>query len=103
MSCRDRVLRSPYRINTVVQLDEATGVDLQADVVLKFSPASNLAPALQEANTNESTPKLPGAGIATCTIRLLCESAEETTVIGTKGPLTTQSPGHCSTNLPVSD
>lgn len=93
--------RLPDSIKAVGQLDEATGVDLQAAVILNFAPTSNLAPALDESNTKESTPKLPGAGVATCTMGMLCESAEETTVIGTKGRLTIQSPGHCPTKLSV--
>jgi dihydrodiol dehydrogenase / D-xylose 1-dehydrogenase (NADP) len=93
--------RLPDSVKAVGQLDEATGVDLQAAVILNFAPTSNLAPALDESNTKESTPKLPGAGVATCTMGMLCESAEETTVIGTKGRLTIQSPGHCPTKLSV--
>jgi dihydrodiol dehydrogenase / D-xylose 1-dehydrogenase (NADP) len=33
---------------------------------------------------------------------MLCESVEQTVVIGTKGRLTIQSPGHCPTSLHVS-
>lgn len=51
---------TPDQIKTVGQLDSATGVDLQASIVLNFSPVSDLAPALDTTNTKENTPKLPG-------------------------------------------
>jgi len=90
---------TPDQIKTVGQLDSATGVDLQASIVLNFSPVSDLAPALDTTNTKENTPKLPGAGLATLSFGMLCESTEETTVIGTKGRLKICSPGHCPTKL----
>jgi len=93
--------RLPESIMAVGQLDEVTGVDLQAAMILNFAPTSNLAPALDESCPNESTPKLPGAGVAACTVGMLSESAEETTVVGTKGRLTIHTPGHCPTKLSV--
>ena len=51
---------APHEVKAVGQLDIATGVDLQGTMVLNFPATNNLAPALDESNTNESTPKLPG-------------------------------------------
>jgi hypothetical protein len=44
----------------VGQVDEGTGVDLQAAMILSFPPTSNVQPALDETNKDEATPKLPG-------------------------------------------
>ena len=98
--------RLPDIIKAVGQVDQATGVDLQASMSLRFAPTStsNLPPAtMEESNIHErKTPKLPGAGMATCTVGMLCESAEETIVVGTKGRLTIHTPGHCPTKVSVS-
>jgi predicted dehydrogenase len=51
---------APHEIKAVGQLDKATGVDLQGTMVLNFPPTDTLAPAVDESNENESTPKLPG-------------------------------------------
>jgi len=91
--------QTPESIKSVGQIDQATGVDLQGAMVVSFPPTSDVAPALDDSNTEENTPKLPGAGVATLSYGMLCESAEETVVIGTKGRLTIRSPGHCPTNL----
>ena len=93
--------RLPNIIKAVGQVDQETGVDLQAAMILQFPPTSNLSPAMDESNVHEKTPKLPGAGVATCTMGMLCESAEETTVVGTKGRLTIHTPGHCPTKVSV--
>ena len=51
---------APHEVKAVGQLDSATGVDLQGTMVLNFPPTGTLAPALDESNSIESTPKLPG-------------------------------------------
>ncbi len=50
----------PDQIKAVGQMDTATGVDLQATLCLNFPPTGDVAPALDEENKDESTPKLPG-------------------------------------------
>jgi len=91
----------PDAIKAVGQMDVATGVDLQATMVLNFPPTGNLSPALDDSNTEENTPKLPGAGAATLSFGLLGESEEETIVLGTKGRIKICSPGHCPTKIVV--
>ena len=61
----------PDAIKAVGQMDVATGVDLQCTMVLNFPPTSNVSPALDDTNEEESTPKLPGAGAATLSFGLL--------------------------------
>jgi len=90
---------TPDHVKVVGQVDKTTGVDLQAVMAVSFPPTSDLAPAVDDTNTKENTPKLPGAGSATLSFGLVGESAEETTVIGTKGRLTICTPGHCPTKL----
>lgn len=92
---------SPDQIKVVGQVDAATGVDLQASISLSFPPTGDVAPAVDADNKEENTPNLPGAGVASLSYGLLCESVEETTVVGTKGRLTIQSPAHCPTKLIV--
>jgi dihydrodiol dehydrogenase / D-xylose 1-dehydrogenase (NADP) len=75
----------PDHVKVVGQVDSATGVDLQACISLSFPPTSDRSPAMDEMNVEEATPKLPGAGVASLSYGLLCESVEETTVVGTKG------------------
>jgi len=91
----------PDQIKAVGQMDPSTGVDLQGTMVLAFPPTGDLAPALDESNKDENTPKLPGAGAATLSFGILGESEEETVVLGTKGRLKICSPGHCPTKLVV--
>lgn len=91
----------PEKIHAVGQVDSQTGVDLQGAMLLNFAPTSNIQPALDESNKDESTPKLPGAGTATLSFGMLGESLEETTVVGTKGRLTICAPGHCPTKITV--
>lgn len=92
----------PHQIKVVGQVDQRTGVDLQAAMVLSFPPTpGTAAPATDPSNLTESTPKLPGAGVATLSFGLLGESVEETVVVGTKGRLTLRAPGHCPTELRV--
>jgi len=50
----------PDSIQAAGQVDEGTGVDLQAAVALSFPPTGNVAPAVDESNKDENTPKLPG-------------------------------------------
>jgi len=91
----------PSEIKCVGQMDPACGVDLQSMCVLNFPPTGEVAPASDPSNTEENTPKLPGAGTATLFWGLLGESVEETVAIGTKGRLTIHSPGHCPTKLTI--
>ena len=88
----------PDSIKAVGQLDVATGVDLQGTAILNFPPTGDLSPAL-DSTTEESTPKLPGAGAATLSFGILGESEEETLVLGTKGRIKICSPGHCPTKI----
>lgn len=94
--------RMPESVKVVGQVDKGTGVDLQAAMVVSFSPTSDLAPALDDNQVDENTPKLPGAGVATLSFGMMAESIEETMVLGTKGRLTIKSPSHCPTRLTVS-
>jgi dihydrodiol dehydrogenase / D-xylose 1-dehydrogenase (NADP) len=91
--------RRPLDIKVTGQVDGPTGVDLQACIALSFSATSEKAPALDESIADENTPKLPGAGVATLSFGMVGESEEVTTVVGTKGRLTIQSPAHCPTSL----
>jgi dihydrodiol dehydrogenase / D-xylose 1-dehydrogenase (NADP) len=89
----------PDNVKAVGQVDERTGVDLQAAMVLSFPPTGDVAPAVDESNMDENTPKLPGCGVATLLFGMLGESEEETVIVGTKGRLILQNPGHCPTKL----
>eukprot|EP00980_Cylindrotheca_fusiformis_P014488 scaffold3875_cov123-Cylindrotheca_fusiformis.AAC.8 len=84
---------SPAKAKVVGQIDEKTGVDLQGAMVLEFPPTSEDGPA--------NSPKMPGAGVAMLSWGMACESAEVTTVVGTKGRLTINTPGHCPTKVSV--
>lgn len=92
----------PDAIKAVGQLDEQSGVDLQATMLLNFPATSKFSPALDDTNTEENTPKLPGAGCATLSFGMLGESVEETIVLGTKGRIKICSPGHCPTKVTAS-
>lgn len=92
----------PEKCMSVGQLDPVTGVDLQAAAVLKFASTGDVAPAMDEGQKEENTPKLPGSGVASLSYGLLGESEEETVVLGTKGRIVIKSPGHCPTKLTVS-
>ncbi len=91
----------PDQVKVTGLVDPQTGVDLQAAVAMSFPATSDIQPALDESNTEENTPKLPGAGVATLTYGFLGESEEKTTVVGSKGRLTIETPGHCPTKLSV--
>jgi len=93
---------APEKCMAVGQLDPLTGVDLQAAAVLNFAPTGDVAPAMDEGQKEENTPKLPGSGVASLSYGLLGESEEETVVLGTKGRLVIKSPGHCPTQLSIS-
>lgn len=92
---------TPQSIKASGQVDQVTGVDLQVSVTLSYAPTSKVAPALDPSNTDESTPKLPGSGLAVLTYGMVCESEEKTCVIGTKGRLIIETPSHCPTRLTV--
>jgi dihydrodiol dehydrogenase / D-xylose 1-dehydrogenase (NADP) len=104
----------PLLLHATGQVDELTGVDLQAAVSLSFPPSSMTSPAVnalaaeaaaaaqpkngdhhKQENEIEKTPKLPGAGVASLSFGMLGESAEETMVVGTKGRLLIETPCHC--------
>mmetsp|Transcript_20583 Transcript_20583/g.23490 ORF Transcript_20583/g.23490 Transcript_20583/m.23490 type:complete len:394 (+) Transcript_20583:54-1235(+) len=86
--------RTPNQIKVVGQVDhERTGVDLQGAAVLSF-PGQE-----KDDDDNNLSPVIPGAGVATLSFGMLCESAEETIVIGTKGRLKICSPCHCPTRV----
>ena len=91
----------PDEIKAVGQMDVATGVDLQATMLLNFPPMGSVSPALNANDKEESTPKLPGAGAAIVSCGLLGESEEETVVLGTKGRMKICTPGHCPSKLVV--
>ena len=93
--------RQPEQIKVVGQVDKLTEVDLQASISMSYAATGDRSPALDDTNTTESTPKLPGAGMATLCYGLLGESVEQTVVVGTKGRLTIHAPGHCPTSLTV--
>jgi len=91
----------PDHIKVVGQVDEKTQVDLQASIAISFPPTGTLSPAVDDTNTEENTPKLPGCGVASLSYGLLCEGVEQTMAVGTKARLTIQTPSHCPTKLKV--
>ena len=96
--------RMPEYTKALGQVDEETGVELQAAVVLSFSPTGTEKPLMGNGSDGDSRivyPKLPGSGIATLSYGFLCETPEETTVVGSKGRMKIESPGHCPTKLTV--
>jgi dihydrodiol dehydrogenase / D-xylose 1-dehydrogenase (NADP) len=50
----------PDKICAVGQVDNHTGVDLQASMSLSFPPTSSIVPILDRTGLNENTVKLPG-------------------------------------------
>lgn len=50
----------PDTIKVVGQVDEQTGVDLQAALIMTFPPTSSIPPAMDSNNETENTAKLPG-------------------------------------------
>lgn len=96
--------RTPENTKAVGQVDEETGVELQSAVILSFPHTSVEKPLMGDGSDGDSKiiyPKLPGSGIATLSYGLLCETLEETTVVGSKGRMKIESPGHCPTKLTV--
>jgi len=96
--------RMPEGIKAMGQVDKEMGVELQAAVILSFSPTDTVKPTMGtggEDGTGNVYPKLPGSGVATLSYGFLCETPEETIVVGSKGRMKIESPGHCPTNLTV--
>eukprot|EP00529_Nitzschia_sp_RCC80_P036030 CAMPEP_0113516310 /NCGR_PEP_ID=MMETSP0014_2-20120614/41481_1 /TAXON_ID=2857 /ORGANISM="Nitzschia sp." /LENGTH=164 /DNA_ID=CAMNT_0000413079 /DNA_START=560 /DNA_END=1054 /DNA_ORIENTATION=+ /assembly_acc=CAM_ASM_000159 len=75
-----------------VYVDPTTGVELQAAVVMEYPPTSQDRP-------DKNYAKLPGQAVASLSFGFLCETAEETLVVGTKGRLKIHTPAHCPTRL----
>jgi dihydrodiol dehydrogenase / D-xylose 1-dehydrogenase (NADP) len=90
----------PESIQVVGQVDPATGVDIQAALVLSYAPTSTDCPARDPSDVTIPIP--PNSGTAVLSYGFLTESPEETTVMGTRGRLTIATPGHCPTKLRVS-
>lgn len=87
--------RRPVTVSVVGQVDEPTGVDLQTSITLAFAPDPTAA-------YNDPDSPLPaGAGLATLSYGMMAESKEVTTVVGTRGRITIESPSHCPTSLLV--
>jgi len=97
--------RMPEDIKAVGQVDKEMEVELQAAVVLSFSPTDNVKPTMGSGKDDNSPgnvyPKLPGSGVATLSYGFLCETPEETVIVGSKGRMKIQSPSHCPTKLSV--
>jgi len=94
--------RMPENTKALGQVDKEMGIELQSAVVLSFSPTDTVKPLMvSESDSGNIYPKLPGAGVATLSYGMLCETPEETTVVGSKGRMKIESPGHCPTNLTV--
>lgn len=96
--------RVPETIKAVGQVDEETGIELQSAVVLSFSHTGTKKPLMGSESDEGSRiiyPKLPGSGIATLSYGFLCETTEESIVVGSKGRMKIESPGHCPTKLTV--
>lgn len=91
--------RSPDVIKAVGQVDRRTRAELLSAITLSFPNTSDIAPVDDPLSTNEKTPKLPGSGMAVLSIGFLADTAETTTIIGTKGSITIASPSHCPTIL----
>jgi dihydrodiol dehydrogenase / D-xylose 1-dehydrogenase (NADP) len=90
---------APDTIKITGQVDKATEVDLQAAILLSFPATGDISPALDESNTEENTPKPPGSGVAILSYGILGESEETTTIVGTKGRMTIETPCHCPTTM----
>mmetsp|Transcript_16984 Transcript_16984/g.26305 ORF Transcript_16984/g.26305 Transcript_16984/m.26305 type:complete len:422 (-) Transcript_16984:624-1889(-) len=88
----------PEKIFAVGNVDERTGVDLQANLALSFP---SLPDKDQEFTPECQQMKRPASGLATLSIGLLGESKEETSVLFTEGRLTIGTPCHCPTKLSV--
>ena len=98
--------RMPDQIHVVGQVDtDRTGVDLQAAMTLRFDAIAEARDTTtndtDNVNGHTNSPHVRGTGVATVSYGMLGESAEITTVVGTKGRLTINSPCHCPTSLTV--
>jgi dihydrodiol dehydrogenase / D-xylose 1-dehydrogenase (NADP) len=95
--------RMPTQIKAVGQVDDSTGVDLHATLVLGFAapPADDedTSDAVPSSPAPKSSPVVPGSGTATLTYGILCESEEVTTIIGTRGRITILTPSHNPTSI----
>lgn len=89
---------APESIKAVGQVDEETGVEIQAAVILSYKATGAEKPVLEDGIIY---PKLPGSGVASLSYGFLCETPEHTSVIGSKGRLRIETPGHCPTKLTV--
>jgi dihydrodiol dehydrogenase / D-xylose 1-dehydrogenase (NADP) len=90
--------RSPESIKVVGQVDNEMGVEVQVAAILSYSPTGTEKPVMGAGNVY---PKLPGSGIATLSYGFLCETSEETVVVGSKGRMKIENPCHCPTKLSV--
>lgn len=94
--------RMPESVQAIGQVDKEMGVELQAAVVLSFAHTDTVKPTMGAGGDDEPGniyPKLPGAGVATLSFGFLCETPEETVIVGSKGRMKIESPGHCPTKL----
>lgn len=91
--------RQPDTVHAVGQVDDAMGVELQVAVVLSYPATGTNKPIL--GSSGMVYPKLPGSGVATLSYGMLCETPEETVVVGSKGRMKIEGPGHCPTKLTV--
>jgi dihydrodiol dehydrogenase / D-xylose 1-dehydrogenase (NADP) len=88
----------PECIKAAGQVDHETGVEIQAAVILSYQATGTEKPVLDGGIVY---PKLPGSGVATLSYGFLCETPEQTSVIGSKGRMRIETPGHCPTRLTV--
>jgi dihydrodiol dehydrogenase / D-xylose 1-dehydrogenase (NADP) len=91
--------RMPQQIHAVGQVDKEMGVELQVAAVLSYPATGTKKPVMR--SSGMVYPKLPGSGVATLSYGMLCETPEETVVVGSNGRMKIQGPGHCPTKLQV--
>jgi dihydrodiol dehydrogenase / D-xylose 1-dehydrogenase (NADP) len=101
------------KIRVIGQVDETTGVDLQTSILLEFPPDQHHDEEEGEveggtrsscSSSSYKDPRSPlpaGAGMAVLSYGMMAESNEVTTIVGTMGRITIESPGHCPTVLLV--
>jgi dihydrodiol dehydrogenase / D-xylose 1-dehydrogenase (NADP) len=102
--------RRPTTIRVIGQVDKTTGVDLQTSILLEFPPdhqhhdeeEGGTSSSCSSSSYNDPRSPLPaGAGMAVLSYGMMAESKEVTTIVGTMGRITIESPGHCPTVLLV--
>jgi dihydrodiol dehydrogenase / D-xylose 1-dehydrogenase (NADP) len=93
--------RRPSVVRAVGQVDAPTEVDLQVAILLQFPPNDESSSSGGYYYNDTSSPTPAGAGIASLTYGFVGESREITTIVGTKGRITIESPCHCPTSLLV--